>query len=164
MLNHFGVCRCLGLGFPHLMIFTQSPRRMGCTLWQVSVSLGAANQLVVVGGSYFSWKRIEPHMLGTDKVIYWFLLLLYLASIGCVSHKNWLMLSFYWMCLCPGWVEHMYTYLSRWGFSTFALWLRLISFLGFYCIMCLYHCCMSLIVYVAESTTTNTMLLIDKTF
>ena len=49
----FWVCRCLGLGFPHLMIFAQSPRRMGCSqMTSVSFSLGAANQLVVVGGSY----------------------------------------------------------------------------------------------------------------
>ena len=41
------------LGFSSLMIFSQSPRGMGCSqMTSVKFSLGAANQLVVVGGGY----------------------------------------------------------------------------------------------------------------
>ena len=41
-----GVCRCLGFGFlvfPHLMIFAQSPRRMGCSQ-MTSVSFSRSSQ------------------------------------------------------------------------------------------------------------------------
>ena len=47
------VCRCLGLGFPHLMIFTQSPRRMGCSQMTKAVHWNLSSQpFMVVGVSY----------------------------------------------------------------------------------------------------------------